>query len=133
MADDAWSMQRYDGSHRALVVVAPAAGDARVAAVRRAVAEHAGGFADRDMVLIEAWPGGGTADGESLTAEQSAGLRERLDVADGAFAVLLVGKDTTVKRRDDSPPDLQDIFDLIDTMPMRQREMRERGRYHDGV
>ncbi|MEE2861892.1 MAG: DUF4174 domain-containing protein [Pseudomonadota bacterium] len=44
-----------------------------------------------------------------------------------AFQVLLVGKDGGVKLRRETPVDAADIIDLIDTMPMRQREAaRER-------
>ena len=39
-----------------------------------------------------------------------------------AFQVLLVGKDGGIKLRRETPVDAADIIDLIDTMPMRQRE-----------
>jgi hypothetical protein len=37
-----------------------------------------------------------------------------------------VGKDGTVKRRSEAPVPLSQVFEQIDSMPMRQREMRER-------
>jgi len=40
------------------------------------------------------------------------------------FAVIPVGKDGTVKLRKDRPVAPKDIFRLIDSMPMRQREMK---------
>ena len=42
--------------------------------------------------------------------------------------ILLVGKDGGVKLRSEEPVSIQRIFDLIDSMPMRRREMREKGR-----
>jgi hypothetical protein len=39
--------------------------------------------------------------------------------------VILVGKDGTEKRRNAAPVTARSIFDTIDAMPMRQREMRE--------
>jgi len=46
-------------------------------------------------------------------------------VAPDAFRVVLVGKDGTEKRRDAEPVAARSLFDTIDAMPMRQREMRE--------
>ncbi|AFD25407.1 DUF4174 domain-containing protein [Deinococcus gobiensis] len=40
----------------------------------------------------------------------------------------LIGKDTGVKARYKAPPSLATLGALIDTMPMRQQERRERGR-----
>ncbi|MCS4120976.1 hypothetical protein GGP45_001318 [Salinibacter ruber] len=44
---------------------------------------------------------------------------------DDAFRVVLVGKDGTEKRREAEPVSARSVFDTIDAMPMRQREMRE--------
>jgi hypothetical protein len=40
--------------------------------------------------------------------------------------VLLIGKDGGVKSSYDSVPDLDDVFRLIDSMPMRIREAKSR-------
>ena len=45
-----------------------------------------------------------------------------------AAAALLVGKDGSVKRTAHEPLDADDLFAQIDQMPMRRREIRERGR-----
>ncbi len=58
-------------------------------------------------------------------AAAARGLRERFDVPRGAFRVVLVGKDGTEKRRAPKPVPARSLFDTIDAMPMRQREMRE--------
>jgi len=41
------------------------------------------------------------------------------------FRLLLIGKDGGIKLREKAPVSVEDIFGLIDSMPMRQREMRE--------
>lgn len=43
----------------------------------------------------------------------------------GAPAFYLVGKDGTIKRAERDFPPLEDLIQLIDSMPMRQQEMRE--------
>jgi len=52
---------------------------------------------------------------------------ERFGVAHSAFRTVLVGKDGAEKRRDAAPVTARSLFDTIDAMPMRQREMREGG------
>ena len=61
-------------------------------------------------------------------------LRDRLELpAGGEFAVRLVGKDGSVKLRSDEPLDLTEVFQVIDSMPMRQAELeREAGSDADG-
>lgn len=66
---------------------------------------------DRDIIVFVDGPG----------AEP---LRDR---AGNGFAVLLVGKDGGVKRIWNQPVDPQDIFAVIDAMPMRQREADQDG------
>jgi hypothetical protein len=39
---------------------------------------------------------------------------------------VLIGLDGTVKRRWESLPEAEDLFSIIDAMPMRQRELKER-------
>ena len=68
---------------------------------------------ERDLAVIEV---SGPADE----------LRRRYDVSvDKPFALLLIGKDTGVKMRREGPVPMAEVFNLIDSMPMRQREMRE--------
>ena len=44
----------------------------------------------------------------------------------GEFAAILVGKDGTEKFRSDEPVRPETLFGLIDAMPMRRREVRDR-------
>jgi len=54
-------------------------------------------------------------------------LRSRYGVSGDSFALLLVGKDGGVKLTRNEPVALDEICALVDRMPMRRREMRERG------
>lgn len=69
-------------------------------------------LADRDNVIV-------------LDTSEDSALRRRFRPA--AFTVILVGKDGTEKARTDDVVDLDSFEALIDTMPMRRREMREDG------
>jgi hypothetical protein len=65
-------------------------------------------FKERDLVLLQA---------------TSPELRKAFQV-ESSFALILIGKDGGEKARWLTPVDPQTIANLIDTMPMRQSEMR---------
>ena len=86
-----------------------------------------GGFAERDLLRGDLFEdGAGRFGGTTVSARAATEARERFGVEPGAFAALLVGKDGTVKHRSAEPVAPGVIFALIDAMPMRRREMRER-------
>lgn len=65
-------------------------------------------LAERDVVLLTDGPGADILTGQSV---------------DG-FRVLLIGKDGGVKLDRDQTVSVEEIIALIDSMPMRQREMQ---------
>jgi hypothetical protein len=48
--------------------------------------------------------------------------RAALGIRPGSFALRLIGKDGSVKFSGEAATSMTEIYDLIDTMPMRQRE-----------
>ena len=86
---------------RVVVLSAPSASDARLSHMRRHLAERAEEVAERDIVAVEF-------------------LRP------GNFTVHLVGKDGGVKLRREGPLALDELFAVIDAMPMRREERRQR-------
>jgi hypothetical protein len=122
----------YRWEHRLLFVFAPSSNADALQEQTAAFADRAAGVRDRDLLLITAHgEGGGTlrrapgADPTPLTTAAVERLYDRFDVPPAAFRVILVGKDGTEKRRNAAPVTARSIFDTIDAMPMRQREMRE--------
>lgn len=127
-------LEAHQWEHRLLFVFAPTAAADSLAAQERRFDGHDPGFRDRDLRLLTLHgPADGTiraapgAEARSLTAASAERLYERFDVPADAFRVVLVGKDGTEKRRNAEPVTTRSIFDTIDAMPMRQREMREGG------
>lgn len=81
---------------------------------------------DRDLVVFEALiKGTSRGPGGLLTSAQADDLRKRFATAGEPFEVVLIGKDGGVKLRSRSASVAQ-IFRLIDTMPTRRAEMRQR-------
>ena len=127
-------LEDHRWEHRLLFVFAPDDTSEALTQQAEAFADHDAGFRDRDLLLLtvtgsdrgthRSVPG---ADPQPLTEAAVRRLRKRFDVAPDAFRVVLVGKDGTEKRRNAEPVTVRFIFDTIDAMPMRQREMRKSG------
>ena len=110
---------------RPLVVVAPSARHPLLtglqAQLRQASVRSA--FQERDMVLFTVIGGQGRRDGQPLSAEQTGGLLQALNLtASSPATALLIGKDGGTKLTEQGDHiALASVFALIDTMPMRQR------------
>jgi len=113
-------------SYRPLLIYARDAQDPRLAEQHRQLDGQEAGLLDRDMVVIEVIGDEVRSVFGPPVEDAAARLRalHRIDV--GAFAVLLVGKDTGVKLRSNEPVAMEAVFRLIDGMPIRRREMGER-------
>ena len=96
---------------RPVFVLSDSRDDPRVAAQISALDHSRRALDDRNIKVVrEARPG--------------SALRKRLGVAERGFAVVLVGKDGSVKDVWHDPVDPKRLFNLIDQMPMRRAEMR---------
>lgn len=120
-------MGKYRWKNRPLVVFAASASDPRFRQQMGIVSRGRSGLRDRDMVVIRVV-------GDTVTTRlgrgpglSAAALRRRYGVKPGQFRALLVGKDTGVKISSAQPLSLKRLFVTIDAMPMRRREMRQRG------
>lgn len=109
---------------RIVVVLAGAPGDAMLDEQLRLLDEASAGLRERDMVVVEEAGDGVSVNG--IAQPEPASLREAYDAPSSGFQVLLIGKDGGVKLRSAEPVGAGELFALIDTMPMRRREMQER-------
>lgn len=66
----------------------------------------------------------GSFAGQPVAQAGGAALRERYDVAEGDFVLIPFGKDGNVKFTAAEPVSTARLFELIDSMPMRQQEER---------
>ena len=125
-------LEAHQWKHRLLFVFVPSGADDVRSVQEERFDGHDAGFRDRDLLLLtlrgseegtlRAAPG---VDPRELTRSAVGRLYDRFDVPADSFRVVLVGKDGTEKRRDAEPVTARSVFDTIDAMPMRQREMRE--------
>jgi hypothetical protein len=117
------SMNDYLWSNRPLLVFAPEPDHPIVAAQRLELSGRDGNFHERDMVYIEVVAGNVSIDGQPAPGLDASELQGRYRLNAGQAAALLVGKDGGVKLRSSEALDAAALFDTIDAMPMRQREM----------
>lgn len=62
---------------------------------------------------------------ESLTREETTTIQEAYHIEPDTFSVVLIGKDGGVKLRSNELVSTKELFQLIDSMPMRQQEVRK--------
>lgn len=117
----------HRGEHRLFLIFAPSSRDDGFVRQDRLLAGSGRSFAERDLLRGDLFEDGmGSLDGAAVSCGEAAVARDRFGVEAGSFAVLLIGKDGTAKHRSGKPVEPREIFSLVDAMPMRQRELRER-------
>jgi hypothetical protein len=110
------------------MVFSPFPEDSDYQAFMKEVQNEQNGLRDRDILIFEIFEKEQSRLGNSPLKKDSADfLRERFSVQQGSFLVILIGKDGEEKIRWQKV-NLTEIFAVIDGMPMRQREMRERSK-----
>lgn len=120
---------RWQG--RPLLLFAPSAEDPRVRTFRAQLDAAEPELRERDMVRIEVFGADlASLDGGALPEGTAADLRRRYQVPAETAMLILVGKDGGEKLRAADRWDLDAVFALIDRMPMRRQEQRERAVPH---
>lgn len=133
MPPPAFRLDDHHGQHRVLLIFAPSERAPAFEMQRDLLRGDAEGMEARDLLLVTVLHAGGSRAGDrSLSPDDGQALRERFGVGPDDFALILIGKDGTEKRRDDAPVEPSVLFDQIDGMPMRQREMRQGGSTQGG-
>ena len=84
-------------------------------------------FTRRDLDLVTVTGDTVRENGEPIAEPTARELRRVYGVPAGAFEVRLVGKDGGVKLARAGAVRMDEVYALIDSMPMRQEEMRQRG------
>ena len=82
---------------------------------------------DRDLVVFEVLAQDSSRmKTTSLDRQQADSIRDHFAVPRNIFSLILVGKDGGIKLKRNDQVDLGAVFELIDSMPMRQDEMRQK-------
>jgi len=121
-----FSLADYRWENRVVLIFGPDESDARFSEQKSLIYPTGDGIDDRDLKIVTVVNRGKSKVGElPITDESPKNLRDQFDITDEQFSILLIGKDGGEKLRsiDVIAPD--ELFSVIDRMPMRQREMRD--------
>ena len=119
------SLEDYRWKNRLILVFTPSSEDVGYRALQEELAVQKEEVIDRVIRVFHILESGEIKlDDISLPIGSGDYLRDRYSVRSRTFTVLLIGKDGGVKLRREGRAELKEILTLIDTMPMRQREMR---------
>ncbi|MDG2032205.1 MAG: DUF4174 domain-containing protein [Phycisphaerales bacterium] len=111
--------------HRLLVI---SGNDESAAQQCRAFRTEESGMLERDLIVVDASRDPGVVVvGARADIPPAAVFRDRFRMPADGFQVVLVGKDGGVKERRDERFETEEVFRIIDAMPMRMQEMREGG------
>ncbi|MEM9591611.1 MAG: DUF4174 domain-containing protein [Pseudomonadota bacterium] len=109
------TLDRYQWDKRPVLVFAPSERDRNHAEQIEILKAGLPGLAERDIVVLS-----------DTNPQKSKPFRDTLRIE--GFEVVLIGKDGGVKLRSNTPVSLEQLFQRIDGMPMRQREMLKQPR-----
>lgn len=105
-----------------VIIVFADAGDQRAARQIKILTDRQPELEDRDLVVISVFGDEVVAAFGTVSKPDAATLRNKADVKEGSFRVVLVGKDGGIKLRSETVVPDVDMFEIIDRMPMRRAE-----------
>jgi Domain of unknown function (DUF4174) len=125
-AAPAAAIPAYQWKKRALVVFSPSASDARLARMKTMIGVNRTALLDRDLTVVYVIGGELSHDLGPPPGLSAGAVRTLYRASEGAFRVLLIGKDGGIKLDNAQPITASDLTAEIDRMPMRRDEMRRR-------
>jgi hypothetical protein len=119
-------LSQFQWKNRLLFLFAPNRSHPSFNVLQKSIETQQAEVVDRDLVIFEVLETGTSRmDTKDLDPQVAQSLRDKFDARPGRFAVILVGKDGGIKMNRQDPTQLEDIFALIDAMPMRREEMKK--------
>ncbi|MGD2024380.1 MAG: DUF4174 domain-containing protein [Desulfobacterales bacterium] len=125
-------LRQFQWKNRLLFLFAPNRDHPMFVSLHNSLSAQQAEVDDRDLVIfiiLESDPS--SINTQSLASDSAFSLRKQYGVNPGEFAVLLVGKDGGIKLKRQDDIRLEEIFALIDAMPMRREEMRQKNRQNE--
>lgn len=118
-------LSQFKWKNRLLLLFAPHRDHPFFDSLHQAMISRKGEVKDRDLIVFEMFEEGpSTVNGEDLNPQTALMLRVKYNIQPGEFTIILIGKDGGVKLNRREKTEIEDIFGLIDSMPMRQQEIR---------
>ncbi|QYA25062.1 DUF4174 domain-containing protein [Gramella sp. MT6] len=120
----AQSLSEYQWENRLLVIFTEAEDSKEYKEQVKELESEIIGLKDRKLLIIQSLP----QKHKTVLPEESgwkdSNLYQKMKKSGESFEVILIGLDGGVKLRQNEVLETKKLFDLIDSMPMRQAEMR---------
>ena len=121
-------LSRYRNQNRLLIVFAPVKSTLPYRHQAKQWQEQEAEMKERDIVRFDVFERGTSGAGNTVLSRfDTMTLRKRFGIRRNAFRVLLIGKDGHTAFSSRHPVTAAHIFALIDAMPMRRQEIKQRG------
>jgi hypothetical protein len=121
--------ERFQWKNRLLLIFAAESTHPLFNSLVKEIAAQRDEVDERDLVVFEILESGPSKRNSSeIEPQKAASIRKQFEIPQHTFAVILVGKDGGIKLKRNEHIRLEEIFRLIDSMPMRLDEMRQKGR-----
>lgn len=117
----------FEWKNRLLIIFAPDSHHPHLKQIQAEISNENAGVEDRDLVVFEVLEKDPShMNGSRLSHADADALRERFEISRNTYALIVVGKDGGVKLKRSERVPLSEVFALIDSMPMRRDEMRQK-------
>ena len=123
---NAQSLRQYMWEYRPLVIFAPTSNNEELIRQRSIVSRDLAGFRERNIVVIEVIASSVSSRMGPPPIVTANALRNYHGVTGRRFRAVLVGKDGGSKLESGRSIGTHRLLGIIDSMPMRQMEMRRR-------
>lgn len=121
------SLDQFQWNNRILVLFADDSTQQAYQDQINLLKSHNNGVLERDLVIFSIFNNQCSLLGDQIISDASAReIRQRLSPAT-SYSIYLIGKDGGVKLKKDQVLEVEELFSVIDKMPMRRREMRNGG------
>lgn len=126
-------LDHYTWRNRVLLIFTPDQNHPEFVAQNRILDSAGAGLGDRDLVVLRMVPEAAISiDHQPSHENNSQSIYQDFSIKNNVFRVLLIGKDGSIKLTRTGAVSESDLFELIDSMPMRQWEMPTRSSSDNG-
>ena len=122
------SLNQFRWENRIVVMFARSSDSALYKHQVNKFSSHKDGFYDRDLILISIFDKEcATLDEEIISDSSANDIRSKLSPPNDVYSIFLIGKDGGIKLKQNEYLGPEELFRVIDRMPMRMREMKNDG------
>jgi len=120
-------LSQFQWKNRLLLIFAPDENDSLFKKLQSEIIAQEAEVKDGDLIIFELFGLGSSRMNRALLDQSKVdSIRRHFSVPQRSFRVILIGKDGGIKLKRNDQIDLETIFELIDSMPMRKDEIRQK-------